>query len=886
MRRVRGWLWRLGGLFARERQERELAAEMESHLQMHIEDNLRAGMTAAQARRDALMKLGGIEQTKETYRERRGLLLLEAFTQDLRSSVRLLRKSPSFAALVILTLALGIGANTAIFSVVNAVLLSPLPYRQPDRLVMVWMSNASKGYKTFPVSGGDFAEWKAGNSVFEEMAPSWDSLYTLTGAGEPEFLIGYQFSAEYFRVLGAAPQLGRTFLPEEDRPGGRDVAVLSDGLWRRTFHADMGVVGKPITLDGKSYTVVGVMPPGFKYPPLTEIWTPLELNQAFLANYKDPALRIMARLKPGVTIKQAESQLNAIESRIAQQHPDTDEGNTVKIVPLREELSGDIRLPLLILLGAVGFVLLIACANVANLTLARAAGRQKELAVRSALGASRGRLIRQFLTESIFLSLTGGVAGVVLAALATRFLVGIFPNNIANLNIPRITAIPIDARVLCFGIFVAMLTGLLFGLAPIAHFVRRDLAEGMKEMSRGTTSTRREQRLRGILVVAEVALAVVLLVGASLLVESFRNLLQGKLGFDAERVVSAQLFLSSGKYPFAEPQKRLQFLNQVLEKIRALPGVESAGATNYLPLSGFWGVATFTVEGLPQPQPGKEPTADARLATPDYFRTMGIRLLKGRVFTEEDRKGAPKVAIVNETLAHRIWAHEDPLGQKLNVGDVKQADWWEVVGVVSDVKSFGLEEETHGDLYRPFAQIPYPLIAIVVQTPGRPANLLGAVKQAIWSADKDQPIFKIIGMDQMADESLALRRVSTVLLSTFSTLALLLAALGIYGVMAYAVTQRTHEIGVRMALGAQSNSVLGMVIRQGMKIALAGLVLGLGGALALSRVLTGLLYGVTSTDTLTFAFTAAILAGVSLTACYVPARRATRVDPMVALRYE
>jgi putative ABC transport system permease protein len=886
MRKIRAFILRLAAVIRRKHGEGEFMAEMQSHLQMHIDENLRAGMSLAEARRNALMKLGGVEQTRESYRQRRGLPFLETTMQDLRAGLRLLRTSPGFAVIVVLTLALGIGANAAIFSIVNAVLLNPLPYKQADRLAAVWTSNISKGYKIFPMSGGEFAEFRAGNSVFEEMAPSWDSLFTLTGTGDPEFLIGYQLSAEYFHVLGTTPQLGRTFLAEEDRPGAPGVAVLSDGLWRRKFHADAAIIGKSIVLDGKPYNVVGVMPPGYQYPPLTEIWTPPQLDTPFLTSYNLPALRVMARLKPGVSIKQAEAQLNAIESRIAQQHPNTDQGNTVKIVPLREQLAGDIRTPLLILLGAVGFVLLIACANVANLTLARAAGRQKEIAVRSALGASRWRLIRQFLTESIFLSLLGGVAGIALASLATRFLVTIFPNNIANLSIPLVKVIPIDARVFLFALLVALLTGVLFGLAPVFHFVRRDIAIGMKETNRGMTATRREQRFRSVLVTGEVALALMLLFGASLFLQSFRNLIGGKLGFDAERVVSAQLFLAGNRYPPNDPQKRLRLLNQILEKTKALPGVEVAGATNYLPLSGFWGVATFTAEGLPEPQPGKEPTADSRLATPDYFRTMGIHLLKGRAFSDDDHQGAPQVAIVNETLAHRVWGHDDPIGRRLNVGNTKEPSWWEIVGVVSDVKSFGLEEETHGDLYRPFAQIPFPLMAIVVRSSGRSANILAAVKQAIWSVDKDQPVFKIIGMDQMADESLALRRVSTVLLGAFSTLAVLLAALGIYGLMAFAVSQRTHEIGVRMTLGAEPGSVLSMVIKRGMKIASVGLAFGLLGSLLLSRVLNGLLYGVKSTDVLTLVSTSAALAGVALAACYVPARRATRVDPMVALHYE
>ena len=475
--------------------------------------------------------------------------------RDVRYSVRTLSKSPGFTAIVILTLALGIGANTAIFSVVNAVLLAPLPYSQPNRLVMVWSKNVSKGYKMFPVSGGEYAEWKSENSVFESMAASSDTLYTLTGAGEPQIVIGYEFSADYFRMLGTAPELGRTFLDEEDRPGGADVVVLSDAIWRRTFGADANIVGKSITLTGKPYTVVGVMPPDFRYPSLVELWTPLGLKPSFLADYDQTALRVLARLKPGVTLNQAQTQMDSIQQRIAQEHPKTDSGNGVNLVPLREQIAGDVKMPLLVLLGAVGFVLLITCANIANLMLARAAGRRKEIAIRTALGASRTRLIRQFLVESLLLSLAGGALGLVFANVATGFLLSIFPNNIANLSIPQVTSIPMDARVFSFTLLAALLTGVLFGLAPVLGFRAVASAEGLKETNRSTTASSGERRVRSVLVVSEFALALILLAGAILFITSFRNLLRGNLGFDADRILSAQLFLSSVKYPPTEDRK-------------------------------------------------------------------------------------------------------------------------------------------------------------------------------------------------------------------------------------------------------------------------------------------------------------------------------------------
>jgi predicted permease len=806
--------------------------------------------------------------------------------QDIRYSLRTLSKSPGFTVIVILTLALGIGANTAIFSVVNAVLLAPLPYSQPSQLVMVWTSNLPKGYKISPVSGGEFAEWKSGNNIFSDMAASRDAIYTLTGAGEPQDVIGYQFSADYFRLLGTAPELGRTFLEEEDRAGGPNVVVLGDAIWRRTFGADANIVGKSITLSGKPFTVVGVMPPDFRYPQLTELWTPLGLKPSFLTNYDDTALRIMARLKPGVTLQQAQAQMDSIEQRVAQQHPQTDRGNTVSLVPLREQIAGDVKMPLFVLLGAVGLVLLITCANIANLMLARATGRRKEIAVRTALGASRARLIRQFLVESLLLALAGGALGFLFADEATSFLLAIFPNNIANLNIPQVTSIPMDARVFSFTLLAAVLTGVLFGLAPVLGFRAATSAEGLKETSRGSTASSGERRVRSLLVVSEFALTLVLLVGAGLLVSSFRNLLRGNLGFDADHILSAQLFLSSAKYPPAQPEKRLAFVTDAMQRIRELPGVESVGAAGFIPLSGFWGEADFAVQGQPEPPPGQRPSAKSDIVTPDYFRAMGISLLRGRVFTDQDGNAAAQVVIVNETLARKEFGNQNPIGRQLNFGDSNKPDLWEVVGVVSDIHDFGLEEKVRGNVFRPFAQIPLPVVGFVVRTAGRPSSLTSAVKQAIWTVDKEQPIYKIIGVDQLASESLGIRRVSSVLLGAFSTLALLLAGLGIYGVMALSVAQRTHEIGVRMALGAQPDGVLKMIMGYGMSIVIAGMAIGIAGALALSRVVAGLLYGVKATDGMTFVFTSLLLAFVALLACYIPARRAMSVDPMVALRYE
>lgn len=785
------------------------------------------------------------------------------------------------------TLALGIGANTAIFSVVNAVLLAPLPYREPDRLAMVWATNPTKGIDAMGVSAGVYSEWKAGAiRVFEAMAPSTDMLYTLTGAGDPQLLLAYEFAADYFQLLGAAPQLGRTFTAEEDRPGGPNVAVLSDSLWRRTFHADPGILGKSVNLSGTPYTVIGVMPPTFQIPTMVEIWTPLALNPASLGDYRNSRLRVMARLKPGVTPSQAQAAMKAIEDRIAQQHPDTDAGNGVKLTPLRDQIAGDVRKPLLILVGAVGFVLMIACANVGNLLLVRAAGRRKEVAIRTALGAGRDRLVRQFLTEGALLSLIGGALGLALAYWAKGLLLAIFPHNIANLSIPEVTTIPLDARVFGFAVLLTGFAAAIFGLAPLAQHGKAESGQSLKESGRGATQGRSVRRLRSILAAAEISLALILLAGAGLLIESFRNILQQDLGFHAENVLSAQLFLLGGHFPFSQPDKRVTFVNEVIARAHSLPGVQSVAAINFLPLSGFSGSATLAAEGMARAAPGHELTADALLVTPDYFQTMGIALLKGRDFGLQDRKGLPQVTIVSQALARQIWGSQDPIGRRLNFGDAQQPSWWTVVGVVGDVRTNGLAEKSNLAIYRPFSQISFPLVSFVVRTAGRPMSLAPAFEKTVWSIEPEQPFFKVLALQQLADESLALRRISMMLLAVFSGLAALLAAVGIYGVMAYSIAQRTHEIGLRMALGAPRAEVLRMTMGQGVRIVIPGLSAGLLGSFALTRLMTGLLFNVRASDPGTFAAVSILLGGVALAATYIPARRATRIDPVIALRCE
>jgi putative ABC transport system permease protein len=807
---------------------------------------------------------------------------MQTLWQDIRYGIRVLIKHPGFTVVAVFALALGIGANTAIFSVVNAVLLKPLPYGEPDRLVMVWGSRPEKDMEIMPVSPADYNDWKEQNTVFEQIAASRDGQYNLTGMGDPEFLVGYRFSADFFQTAGVTPILGRTFTAEEDQPGASRVVVLSHRLWMRLFNGEKDCIGKTLTLSGNLYEIIGVMPQGFVHPGSSELWTPLAMPANAATNRQARFCRVIARLKPGVKIEQAQSEMSALAARIAEEHPDTNANQGIKLVSLRDEQVGDVRPALLLLLGAVGFVLLIACANVANLLLARAAVRHKEIAIRTALGASRLRLLRQFLTESLLLSFIGGALGLLLAVWSTGPMLKMFPNSIENLSIPKVETIPIDWNVMLFTLAVAFFTGLLFGIIPALQASKANLNLALKESSRTTTGGR--SRLRNALVVAEIALSLMLLVGAGLMLKSFAKLQRSDFGFNPERVLTVQVLLPFPKY--TEAAKRLQFLDQSLQRIEALPGVEAAGATNFLPLTGFWGTLSFALEGQPASNPGDEPEADNRTASPNYFRTMGIGLKEGREFTEQDRDGSKKVLLVNETLARKLGSGESPVGKRLNLGDANQPDWWEVVGVVKDIKSFGLEKETHAEIFRPFAQVPFPIMAFTIRATNDPLALAAAVRKEIWSVDPDQPLFKVIGLEQLAAESVTIRRVSIILLGVFAALALLIAAVGIYGVMSYTVMQRTGEIGIRMALGAKQSDVVRMVVGQGSLLAFTGVGFGLIAAFLVARLISSLLYGVSAADPLTFVTAPLISVAAALLACYLPARRAARVDPMVALRNE
>jgi predicted permease len=808
---------------------------------------------------------------------------MTGLTQDFRYALRQVRKNVVFTAVAVITLALAIGANTAIFSLVHTVLLAPLPYPQPDRLTMIWGRNPSRGDKAFPISAGDFTDWKQKNDVFEDVAASFDNEVTLTGSGEPKLVLGYDFTPNYFRILRVSPRIGRAFTDDEARSRA-NVVVLSDKFWRTTLHADPEILNKAITLDAKQFTVIGVMPPEFDYPPRTELWMPTYISPAISGDYEHRYLRVMGRLKPGVSLQQAQTRMNALERQIATQHPQTDAGNETWVEPVRHQLSGDIRTPLLALFAAVGLVLMIACVNIAGLMLARAASRRTELSVRIALGATRARLLQQYLSEGLVLALIGGTLGVLLALLCTRFLVAIFPNNVANLSIPRVEAIPMNPPVLCFALGITVLTALLFAAVPSLQ--SGSASEALKESTRATSSGFHSTRARRSLVTAEIALSLLLLTGAGLIIESFRQVHREDLGFRPEQVLGLEVFLPPNRYPEAEPQKRSAFVNAVLDSLRKISGVRSVAATNFLPLTGFWGTTDFVIEGQPLRSQAEKPQADNRLVTPGYFSTMGVALLRGRDFNNTDRSDTEDVAIINSTLAHRYFGNDDPLGKIVELGDASHFQRWRIIGLVSDVKAFGPEQPAHADLYRPLSQVPFPLLAFTVRTDAGPSALLNAAKQAVWDVDKDQPIFDAMPLTVLGAQSVALRRVSAILIGSFALLALVLAAVGLYGVIAYSVVQRTHEIGIRMALGARQHDVLHLVVRSGIRLVLVGEVIGLAAGLLLTRALSGMLYGVTPGDPAVLAGAIAILTFVSTAASYLPARRAAKVDPMAALRYE
>jgi putative ABC transport system permease protein len=805
-----------------------------------------------------------------------------AFWQDVRFSLRLMAKKPGFTFIGVLALALGIGANTAIFSVVKAVLLSPLPYHDSGQLVWLWETNPTSDIKQEPVSMPNFNDWRTQSQSFQEMAAYASSAFTLTGDAEPERIPGAVITANFFSTLGVKPLLGRTFTNEENGRDPSRVVILSHGLWQRRFGGNPKVLGQKINLNGNPYEVVGVLPAGFKNPApaqknMAEMWIPLSIDLNPKLRRSD-FLGVVARLKNGVTLEQARADMKTVTGRLEQQYPDFNAGWTALMVPLQDRVVGDVRPAMWVIVGVVGFLLLIACANVANLLLARSAARRQEIAVRRALGAGRLRLIRQFLTESIMLALAGGALGSLLALWGVEFLTRLGPGTI-----PRLDEVRLDWRVLLFTLGVSILTGIIFGLIPALHTSNPNLTESLKEGGRSSTEGVRGTRLRNALVVAEIAIALVMLIGAGLMVKSFSRLQSVDPGFKPDRILAVDLSLPSAKYK--EPTQQVAFWDQLLGRVSNLPGVERAAAVSAIPLSGG-AVYAFAIEGKPEPPPNLVVDAEYRAVTTGYFDTMGISLVRGSLFTEEHKQGTPDVTIINETMARKFWPGEDPIGKRINLGDPKTTPWLTIIGIVQDVRQKALDMEPYPQMYAPYAQFPTRSMTLVARTHGSPSALVPSIRGELAQMDKDQPLFNVRTMDQVMAESIARQRFNMLLIAIFAGVGLILASVGIYGVMSYTVTQRTHEIGVRMALGASARDVLRMVVRQGMRLAFIGTGIGLVAAFLLTRLLSSLLFSVSVTDPVTFLLISLLLIIVALLACFIPARRATRVDPMVALRYE
>jgi putative ABC transport system permease protein len=869
-------------LLHRDRVERDLAEEIDAYLEMLIQAKVAEGLQPEDARRAALIELGGVDQVKERVREVRVGYLLGTVWQDVRYGVRTLVKSPAFTIVAVLSLALGIGANTAIFSVVNGILLRPLPYPEPERIVAVWHTPPQEsfpGATRFSVSPGNYLDWKDQSRAFEQMAIYQYAGLSLSAGADPVPITGAAVSSDFFSVLRTQVDKGRTFSPDEEQPGRDQVVVLSQGLWRRTFGANPNLIGQTVTLNSRSYTVIGIMPAGFEFPLEAELWVPLAWDAAEKQTRAIHDYLVIARLKQDASLAQAQAEMSTISSRLEQQYPEANRGWGALVIPLKEDMVGDVRPALLVLFSAVGFVLLIACANVANLMLARGANRRKEIALRIALGATRGRLIRQLLCESVLLAVVGGLLGLLLAGWGGQLLVRLSAGSLPNAG-----EVGMDSWALGFTLLVSLIAGVLAGVAPAMQFSKNEISETLKQGSGRGGGGSVKQRTRKALVVCEVALSLILLVGAGLMIRSFWKLQSVDPGFDTSNTLTLSVGLSPTRY--SEPQQQLAFHDRVLEQIRAQPGVVAVGSTTTIPLTGGGSRQPFTVEGRPTPPVSEQPLAQTRYVSPDYFRAMGIPLRQGRPFDDRDRDGAPQVVIISEAMARHFWPGQNPVGQRLTASFHQQQGPREIVGVVGDVKSRGLDDDAAATMYLPFRQAPRPWITFVARTASDPQGFVQPVSRAVYVVDREQALSSVRTMEQVLTESLSGRSFNMRLLMTFAGLALVLAAVGVYGVMNYSVMLRRRELGIRIALGARGPDVLRLVLGQGLALTLIGVGVGMAGAYALTRLMASLLYGVTATDFVTFGSVSGVIILVGLLASFLPARRATKVDPMIALRSE
>jgi putative ABC transport system permease protein len=863
----------------------ELDEDIREHIERDTQDNIERGMSPEEARYAAMRKFGNVTMVKEETREVWSLVWLEQLLQDIRFGLRMLRKNPGFTAVAALTLALGIGANTAVFSVVYAVLLRPLPYRDPADLVVLNERTPKVG--TVSVSYPNFLDWRVQSHTFSQMAAVRGVDFNLAGVTQPENISGDAVSPNFLSMMGIRPFLGRDFDASEEKAGTPPVVLLSYSLWQSHFGSDPNVVGRTITLDGHSFTIAGVLPPNYRSVDKTDVMLPIGVWAT--DNPEDAKERgargdlvVIGRLATGATFSQARAEMEGLAARLAKEYPASNAQFSVALQPIRDAFVGDIRPAILVLFGAVIFVLLIACANVANLFLVRGASRTKEIALRIALGASRSRIVRHMLTESFVLAFFGGVLGLALAIGGSRGMA-----QLISADMLSGATVNLNGGVLLFAACVVVMAAFIFGLAPALHSTKPDVPSELKEGGRAASAGAAQNRVRGALAIAEISLALILLVGAGLMMKSLYRLRQVDPGFRPERVLTMAMDLRTQQY--SKDPAILNFWQQVLDKVRALPGVEDAAVGTVIPLTDSHNRDDITIEGMALPTPGNYPHPDYHIVSPGFVATLGIPLLRGRTFTDADNENAPLVGMINAMTARRFFPNEDPIGKRFLFGHPSASSppkWCTIVGVVSDTKLYGLANPARLEVYVPLRQNARSDMTLVVKSGADPAALTSAIREAVQAIDKDQPLFAISTMKELVSNSVATRRMTLVLLGLFSGLALVLGAIGIYGVIAYSVAQRTHEIGIRMALGAPRGDVFGLVVGEGLKLAGVGIAIGIVAAFGLARLMSSLLYGVSTTDFETFAGVAILLALVALLACYVPARRAMRVDPMVALRYE